>query len=208
MTIEAANALYRYFEALYELNQNVIALCGADVLDSRGQYEKQIETVIHLVPKLIPYKYHKRECVYKLVNSDGLLEFEKEIPFLKTDYDQILKDHMEFLINIKALRNKLEHKIQGVNVIASGSGSDCLFEITYVVSDKEIQIKAQELIAFVEDMNVLFSKIQLIFNRFAYQQNINDHPYYRRMLRFSFKDFNKIYVNDLLRIFGKTLFSF
>lgn len=54
MNVEIANALYRYFEALYELNQNIIVLCGVDVLDNRGEYEKNIENVIHLMPKLVP----------------------------------------------------------------------------------------------------------------------------------------------------------
>ena len=33
MTIVTANALFRYFKTLYNLNQNMIALCGADVFD-------------------------------------------------------------------------------------------------------------------------------------------------------------------------------
>lgn len=61
MNVEIASALYRYFEALYELNQNIMVLCGIDVLDNRGEYEKNIENVIHLVPKLVPYKYDKRK---------------------------------------------------------------------------------------------------------------------------------------------------
>ena len=36
MNVEIASALYRYFEALYELNQNIMVLCGIDVLDNRG----------------------------------------------------------------------------------------------------------------------------------------------------------------------------
>ena len=35
MTTKAANALYRYFETLYNLNQSLITLCGIDVIDKR-----------------------------------------------------------------------------------------------------------------------------------------------------------------------------
>lgn len=40
MTSEICNALFRYFEALYDLNRDLIMLCGADVLDNSGQYDK------------------------------------------------------------------------------------------------------------------------------------------------------------------------
>ena len=33
MEIATADALFRYFEELYGLNQNVIALCGTDLFD-------------------------------------------------------------------------------------------------------------------------------------------------------------------------------
>ena len=43
MTTKAANALYRYFETLYNLNQSLIKLCGIDVIDNSSLYEKYIE---------------------------------------------------------------------------------------------------------------------------------------------------------------------
>lgn len=208
MTVKAANALYRYFEALYELNQNIIILCGVDVLDNRGQYEKQVETVIHLVPKLVPYVYDKKKHIYRIECRDGLLEFSDEIPFLQADYQYILRNHAEFLGHIKAIRNKLEHCMHGVRVIASGSGSGCLFEITYEVAKKTHQITANELIAFVKELNIVFSKIQKLIDRFAYEEQESSHPDYRRLVKYTFQDFNQIYESDLLRIFGKSLLPF
>lgn len=35
-----------------------------------------------------------------------------------------------------------------------------------------------------------------------------DYLYYRRITRFDFKDFNKIYDNDILRIVGKIMKKF
>lgn len=208
MTVEVANALYRYFKGLYELNQNIIVLCGADVADSSSQYEDQIETVIHLVPKLIPYKYDKKNGIYKLENGDGLLEFESEISFIKTDYEHILETHRAFLSNVKVIRNKLEHKMHGATVMASSSGSVCLFEIIYNVNGQRIKITAGELIDFVKDINIVFSKIQRLVSEVFYKENKNDGQYYRRLTKFSFEDFSKIYDSDLLRLFGKTLLPF
>lgn len=208
MTVEAANALYRYFEALYELNQNIIILCGVDVLDNDGQYEKQIETVIHLVPKLVPYVYDKKKHIYRIECGDGLLEFSDEMPFLQTDYQNILQNHAEFLGHIKAIRNKLEHSMHGARVIVSASGSGCWFEITYEVAKKTHQITSNELIAFVKELNIVFSKIQKLIDRFADEQQESSHPYYRRLVKYTFQDFNQIYESDLLRIFGKSLLPF
>lgn len=90
MNIEVANALSRYFESLYNLNQNLIMLCGVDVIDDRGQYEKYLEEIIHVIPRLIPYGYKKNSTQYIIMEKDGLMEFSKEISFLKDDYEQML----------------------------------------------------------------------------------------------------------------------
>lgn len=207
MTVQVANALYRYFEALYELNQNIIILCGVDVLDNQGQYEKQIETVIHLAPRLVPYKYDA-ENLCKLVNKDGLLEFENDLPFLKTDYEHILQNHKVFLSNIKAIRNKLEHKMHGAQIVATGSGNSCLFDIFYEVNQKRIRITAGELIGFAKELNTLFNKIQILVETFAYEHGKCEYAYYRRLTKFHFCDFNKIYDSGLLRSIGKAFLPF
>lgn len=57
-------------------------------------------------------------------------------------------------------------------------------------------------------MNILFSKIQELAHRFAEEYEYNDHPYYRRLVRCDFADFNKIYESNLLHILGKALLPF
>lgn len=208
MTVEIANALYRYFEALYELNQNVIILCGTDVLDSRSQYIKQIEKVIHLVPKLIPYKFNKRDGIYKLENGDGLLEFEDDMPFIRVYYEDILKNHIKFLENIKKIRNKLEHKMHGAKVVASSDGSSCLFEIVYDIKGNRVEIKAVELINFLKEINNLFYEIQKSVIEFINKKHKSEYEYYIRITRVYFNEFNKIYESNLLRLFGKVLLPF
>ncbi len=34
------------------------------------------------------------------------------------------------------------------------------------------------------------------------------HPYYRRLLRYTFTDFNKVYESNVLSIIGKAMFPF
>ena len=57
MTSEICNALFRYFEALYDLNRDLIMLCGADVLDNSGQYDKCVRRVVKRYLNL----YHMEE---------------------------------------------------------------------------------------------------------------------------------------------------
>ena len=133
MTVTAVNALYRYFQALYNVNQHLIILCGVDVLDNEGQYQEHVEEVVLLIPRLVPYVLNKKTEKYQIRKGDGLLEFSGEIPLLEERYCAILKKHKKVLSSIKAIRNKLEHSMHAAKVIASGSGTSCLFEITYEI---------------------------------------------------------------------------
>lgn len=208
MTVEVANALYRYFEALYDFNRKLITLCGVDMLDNAGHYEKYVEEIIHVVPRLVPYVFNMTANRYEIDSGDGLLEFSEELSFLECDYISILHKHYDLLTKIKKIRNKFEHRMHGANIIASGSGSISLFDVTYEIGNQDFDLKASELIALVEDVNGLFSKIQQEIDKFVYDQKEEWHPYYRRLMRYDFSDFNKIYESDLLRTFGKMLLPF
>lgn len=212
MTIQIVNALYRYFEALYELNQNILVLCGVDVLDDYEQYEKQVESVIQLIPRIVPYAQDKNTRGYKIISRDGLLEFSSEIPFLDVDYQQLLKNHYDFLITVKTIRNKLEHRMHGATVSSSGSGSAILFEINYKIEnqgeERILRITAGALLSFAKEINIMFSKIQTLVNQFACENQKTDYAYYRRLVKYDFCNFNKLYESSLLREFGKAMLSF
>lgn len=208
MTITTANALYRYFETLYSLNQNLIVLCGIDVFDHKGEQERRIDEVIMAVPRLVPYGYNKKTGTYEIENTDGLMKFSDDIPFLSADYEHILQKHKDFLEKAKKVRNKLEHEMHGARIVASISGTTSMFSVTYEVAENEIDLCADELIAFTQDLNSLFSKIQELFKQVAYEHKYDDHPYFRRLIRYDYADFNKIFESKLLHIIGKALLPF
>lgn len=208
MTITTANALFRYFETLYNLNQNLIVLCGTDVYDHLGEQERRIDEVIMAVPRLVPYSFNKKTAIYEIEKDDGLMKFSNDIQFLKEDYESIFQEHKDFLEKAKKVRNKLEHEMHGARIVAATSGTTSMFSVTYEVSENDITLRAAEIIAFVKDMNILFSKIQELAHHFAQEHKYDDHPYYRRLVRYDFADFNKIYESNLLHILGKALLPF
>lgn len=205
MKKDTINALYRYFEALYELNQNLIVLCGIDVIDNRGQYEKRLEDVIQVIPRLVPYQYNKRSSQYELDSKSGLMKFSNDIQYLASEYSAILRKHENFLERTKRIRNKLEHEMHGASIVASESGTTMLFRITYNVNGDKVDLCAEEMIMFAKDLNSLFERIQNDIDSIG---SVECNSYIMKLNRFTFTDFNKVYESDLLRIFGKAMLPF
>ena len=205
MTVETANALGRYFETLYTLNQNLIVLCGADICDSI-EFDRRVDEVVTAIPRLVPYR--KDKSVYIIEKADGLMKFSQDLPFLGGDYEKILQEHVDFLEKVKKIRNKLEHEMHGAFIVASSSGNTSMFSATYRIGEADVCIRASEIMDFVKEMNTLFSKLQGLVKQFTYDSQYSSHPYFKRLLRCDFADFNRILESDLLYYFGKTLQAF
>ncbi len=205
MTVETAGALGRYFETLYTLNQNLIVLCGADIFDHVIEFERRVDEVVTSIPRLVPYSYNHKAAGYEIIPSDGLMKFSQDLPFLGGEYEKILQKHVDFLEKVKKVRNKLEHEIHGAQIVGSSSGNTSLFSVTYRIGETDVCIRASEIMDFVKDMNILFSKLQGLVKQFAYDNQYSGHPYFRRLVRCDFADFNRILESDLLYYFGKTL---
>ena len=209
MNINIANALGCYFETLYHLNKNLITFCGTHAYkDDRWEHEKYIQSVICAIPQLIPYKFNKKLKKYEIISNDGLLEFSDELQFLKNDYESILKTHYDFLHDIKQLRNKLEHKMHGVDLIYTGGGTLSFFDLVYCIKDKKVSVYSEQFITLVKDINELFSKIQTTIENYVYENKIENHTYSQRLLRYNFVDFNKIYDSELFRVIAKAFLPF
>ena len=208
MTIEIANALFGYLETLYNLNQKLVKLCGIDVIDDFESGEKDILDMIQDIPRLIPYSFNTDTLTLEFKQRDGLLEYQDSILYLKDNYEQILLENYDFLDKIRKIRNKYEHKMHGVKYKSSGSGSLSLFDYIFMVENKSIEITAGSFIKLLKSVNCLFSKIVDDISKFAYQNQKEYYVYYRRITRFDFTDFNKIYDNEILRIVGKIMKKF
>lgn len=164
--------------------------------------------MIQDVPRIIPYSFNKKTQKLEFKERDGLLEYQDGILYLKDDYEQILLENYDFLDKIRKIRNKYEHKMHGVKHESSGSGSFSLFDYTFIVENESIEITAGSFIKLIKSVNNLFSKIECDIRRYAYENKKDDYLYYRRITRFDFTDFNKIYDNDVLRIVGKIMKKF
>ena len=209
MTTDIANALFGYFATLYDLSRDLINLCGFDVLGYSGHYETLAQNIIQAIPRLVPYAYNKSQNKYIIMERDGLLEYSNGIPFIKENYENLLRDNYKLLANIKIIRNKYEHKIHGAQIIAGansdGSGA---FSLTYKVNEDLILLLSDDIIGLMKDLNTLFTKIQNEVSLFVIKEGKTLHPYYYRLNRYCFSDFNLIYESSVLKIVGAALFPF
>ena len=224
MNNKIANSIIPYLETLYELNKNIIKLCGTDVMIKMSESTKTVLDIIQDIPRLIPYENDKRDNVNKLYQRDGLLEYEEEIDYIRNKYECILKNNYDTLEKIRLLRNKYEHKMHGIKETSSGSGTICLFEIIFeievtkqtniegkIVSEiviEEKQISAKELISIARELNELFSLLQSEVIEYAYKNGKSGYAVYDRLTRFNLKDFNKIYDSEILREVGMIMTDF
>jgi hypothetical protein len=163
---------------------------------------------------MIPYEYNKKSKKLELQDRNGLLEYKENISYLEQDYNNILNKNYEFLNNIRKIRNKYEHKMHGVKRKSSGSGTTSFFDFVFEVYSEEkkgfedVSIEAEEFIKLFKMLNTLFSKMVKEIEKYSYESGKQQYTYYRRLNRFDFEEFNKLYESDLLRIFGKLMLEF
>lgn len=213
MNIKIANALSIYFETLYELNKHIVALRGKCKEDYRFDSYKLVLDIIQDIPRLIPFSFNKNTQSLELNYHNGLLEFRDHLDFLEQDYAKILINHIVFLEKTRKIRNKAEHKMHAAVNTAYGFGTMCLFEYEFNVEDNtgneiSILIQAEEFIQLAQEMNMLFSKLQEQVKVWAENENKTDYPYYKRLFRFDFINFNEIYKSNLLRLVGEFFVDF
>ena len=208
MDTKIANALGGYFETLYDANVKLIKLCGIILSDVFANDDRLAFSVIQDVYRLFPYKNPKGKQNLILDKTSGLLEFTEVLDYLEDDFSRILKDNYDFLYNIKEIRNKYEHKMHQVKIVGKGSGSWVLFDFVFEVDGKEICLYAGGFIKLLSDLNSVYAKMQRDVDNFAYQNGKTDYAYYKRLTRFDFNDFSKIYQDINLRLIGKLMHTF
>lgn len=209
--VSLVNAVFGYFSTLYYLNRKLIMLYCMDVIQNSGQYENELQQIILDLPRLIPYKYDKSRRVLEISDRDGLIEYSNELPFLRNEYEKLLSAHYDFIDKVRMIRNKLEHVQHGAKLTYSGSGGPCGFECSFSIKEhnlcRRIVLYGNEFICCVEELNTIFSKIQDTIREKSSEEEL-DKPYYQRILRYSFSNFNSLYHSTEIYSFGQALFPF
>ena len=208
MNIEISNALAGYIEVLYITNQKLIKLCGVDLFQNDEYLYSNLLDIIQNIPRLIPYGYNKEKERLELVNRNGLLEFKKEITYLKKSYSYILTENYEFLNDIRKIRNKYEHKIHNIKSKAASSGTTSFFDVEFEVNGESISVEAINFINLIKKLNTLFSLIVKEIVKYAEENGKTGYRYYDRISRFDFEEFNKIYDSGLIRTIGKIMLDY
>lgn len=208
MNLEIANALSGYIETLYNLNINLIKLCGLDIMTGDACNEKEILDIIQEIPRIVPYSIVRNTQKLKYEKRDGLLEYGDEIDYLKKYYDIILEDNNDFLFKIKQIRNKHEHKMQYIDCLSSYSCSTTLFSFTFQIEGEVITVNANEFIKLTKELNMLFSKIVKDIRAFACENQNTTYALYSKIIRFDFEDFNLLYECELLKKIGRIMYEF
>ena len=102
--------------------------------------------------------------------------------------------------------------MHGVFLSQTGGGNMILFKLYYRMEKQgestQIVLGANQFIKLTKELNQLFSKIQNLVGKYAYEKEKTYYSYYQRLLRYNFTDFNIIYDSDLLRTIGAAFLPF
>ena len=205
MNKEIAKSLYGYFETLYNINRKLIELCGINILLEEEGEEKLLFDIIIDIPRVLPYSKNKKTKKLEFKDRDGLLEYKNSIIYLEAEYNDILAKHYDFLNKVKEIRNKYEHKMHGISNESFGGGTMILFNYVFIIDENRIDINSDDLINLIKDINCLYSRISKDVLTFAYENELYDFPYYRRLCKTDFQIFNDIYDSKDLRKIGRIM---
>lgn len=196
MNIEVINSIYQYIEVLFENNQRLIKLFGITALRAITNESKDILNLFQDIPRLIPYSYCEKEDKLYLDDKDGLLQYKKEIPNLKKNYEKIIEQNEKSLKKIKRIRNKYEHTLHNVRMQSCLKSNNTWFEYSFVIKSKEYHVDSKELTKLFHDLNILYDDLIKSILEYVYKNNLNNM--YGQLKRIDLVGFNKIYNSDLL----------
>lgn len=208
MNLEIVNAMSGYIETLYYTNIKLVRLCGLNYYNKIESECRLMLEVMQDIPRIIPYSYSKSQKKDVLKDKDGLLEFKHKILYLQPEFETILKNNLLLLEKIRKIRNKYEHKMHDINYLSSSGDNDRMSDYVFEIDNNSLRINILEVVSFMKQVNSLFSKIVDDIKLCAEENNKENHPYYSRLTRFDFKDFNAIYESNVLTQIGRILYDF
>ena len=197
------NSIYKYIEVLYENNQKLIKLFGINSLYAITDGSKDILNLIQDIPRLIPYSYSKEDNKLYLINNDGLLQYEKEMPDLKKHYKKIIEENEECLKKVKRIRNKYEHILHNVELQSCFKENNIWFEYRFEIENKKCCIDSKELIQLFEDLNILYNGLISKMLEYVYKNELNNT--YGFLEKVNLLGFNKLYESEILYEIGKAI---
>lgn len=206
MDLKIANALYGYFETMYIVNKRLIKLCGYNIMVCSELPTKELLDIIQDLPRLIPYEYYNGKLV--LSTRNGLLEFQNDIPCLKSKYEDILSNHYDFLDVVRKIRNKYEHRMHDIEWLGSVGSPFSFFDVQFDVNGEIYNIQGTKLICLVKELNILFSTLSSGIQEYASANNLSSYPFNQKLCRFDYLDFNEIYDSKLLDKIGNIMYEF
>lgn len=205
MDKEIAQAVVVYIEILHNLNLNILKINELNYDDFTYKLKYIILNIVSDIYRLIPMKQFENKPL-QLVNSDGILNYRKEFPYVETTLKQLLKEKENLLQKIRLLRNKNEHVPHAIEIpYSSFSPSPISFRINFDIK-KEGETKtldSKEIIAIITTLNIVFNKLNNEVCNFAENNNYKDYPVYKYLKSIQFLDFEKKFNEN--RLNEKTL---
>lgn len=203
MNLEIANNVSVYIEILNNINLNFLKLRKLNGDDFIYKLERIVFDIVSDITRIIPIKQDKNKTLY-LVNSDGILNFRNEFPYIETAYIKILIENIGLLQTIRQLRNKIEHKPHAIKFRSSVLGEESTdyiisFNVEIDNQIKHLVLKSDKIIGIIYKVNIEFDKIVKEICNFAENNELTDYPYYKYLKNVNFIAFNNIYDEEKIR---------
>lgn len=192
--IEFLNSLCPYFRMLNKINLLLLKSMNENIKLEPYQNEDIFYELVSELMRLLPYKFDNEQIV---LQNDGIVQLKGRLDFIEDDYNKILKKENYFNIfkNVWRIRNKFIHEPHNINFISS-VGSNTSYSMSLYYKNELLSIGTIELTGIVYKLNVIFEKIKLIFVETVEKcgENYKEYPYYKTMLSYNFKEYNKNYI--------------
>ena len=188
------NGIYPYFRMLRKINELLLLL-----MQNNPQMEEQenifleiTSELLRLLPYKLEYKKDKKEITgIKLLMNDGILLLSKYLNNIESDYNMILKDNFDELVQTIRIRNKYIHEPHNIKCVCFTCGGNNTYA-GFEYKEDFLELNTEKLIEIVKKLNDIYKKIEIQFLDKVNELSEIDknHPYILNMINNYFKDYN------------------
>ena len=188
------NNLKPYFYTLININNKLIKLTCFKGYDNFQKSDLFLE-ICDLIFKIIPTKTLK-DNIITIDENSGILLIDETKRIILPELKEMAEKYNAILVNMKKLRNKLEHEPHNIvkNFILSGQDifrGFCFIKFQY--KDKEISVSTGNLISIINYLNKSFTEIQKYLNRYSNDNILKGDHYYHELIN---EKFSEIITNN------------